>query len=170
MVAKVNVTIKTLTEDNWQEWKAIRLEALQLHPEAFGGAYEDESQDSDESFKQALVNNTVFGAYRDNVLVGVAGFFIFSARKMQHRGNLFSVYLKKEYRGQRLADELVGAVVNHAESCVQQLHCTVATTNETAIALYKKHGFEIYGTEPRSLKIADHYCDEHLMVRIFDKK
>ena len=166
----MTATIKILTEEDWQDWKTIRLEAVRLHPEAFGGAYEDESKNPDDSFKQGLTKNTIFGAYSDGVLVGVAGFFTFSMRKMQHRGNLFSMYLKKEYRGQHIAGELVAAVINYAQSRVQQLHCTVVTTNQAATALYKKYGFEIYGTEPRSLKIGDHYYDEHLMVRFFDKK
>lgn len=170
LVIILAATIKILREEDWQDWKTIRLEAVRLHPEAFGGAYEDESQNPDDSFKQALVKNIIFGAYVDGILIGVAGFFIFSMRKMQHRGNLFSMYLKKECRGQHIAGELVAAVIDYAQSRVQQLHCTVVTTNHAAIALYKKYGFEIYGTEPRSLKIANKYYDEHLMVRLFDKR
>lgn len=165
-----SLSIKTLTPEDWQDWKTIRLEAVRLHPEAFGGSYEDESRHPDDIFKQALQKNTIFGAYINNVLVGVAGFFILSSRKTKHRGNLFSMYLKKEYRGQYIAGELVKAVINHAESRVEQLHCSAVTTNPAAIALYKKYGFEIYGTEPRSLKVGDHYYDEYLMVRSFTQK
>lgn len=163
-----SLAIKTLTPEDWQDWKEIRLEAVRLHPEAFGGSYEDESQHPDDNFKQALHKNTIFGAYIDNILVGVVGFYIFSARKTRHRGNVFSMYLKKEYRGQNIAGELVKAVINHAESRVVQLHCSAITTNPAAIALYIKHGFEIYGTEPRSLKVGDNYYDEYLMVRFFN--
>ena len=170
LVTSVEFIIRTLTQEDWQDWRTIRLEAVRLHPEAFGGAHEDESLNSDDSFKQGLIKNTVFGAYSDGSLVGVAGFFIFSMRKMQHRGSLFSMYLKKQYRGQHIAGELVNSVIDYAKSRVQQLHCTVVTTNNAAIALYKKHGFEIYGREPRSLKVDDHYYDEHLMVQFFDKK
>ncbi|MES2729431.1 MAG: GNAT family N-acetyltransferase [Pseudomonadota bacterium] len=165
---KSSTEIRTLVKDDWADWKRIRLEAIKLHPDAFGGSYEDEVQNPDESFQQGLTKNTIFGALSNGVLVGVAGFFIFSHRKMQHRGNLFSMYLRKEHRGQGIADQLIETVIAHAKSEVLQLHCTVVTNNPAAIKLYQKYGFEIYGTEPRSLKVDNSYYDEHLMALTFD--
>jgi len=59
---------------------------------------------------------------------------------------------------------MLEAVILYAQSRVLQLHLTVVTTNLGAIKLYQKHGFKIYGTEPRALKIGDVFFDEHLMV------
>jgi hypothetical protein len=41
LVILVAAIIKILREEDWQDWKTIRLEAVRLHPAAFGGAYED---------------------------------------------------------------------------------------------------------------------------------
>ncbi len=45
-----------------------------------------------------------------------------------------------------------------------QLHLTCVTSNLGAVALYQKHGFKIYGTEPNALKIGDTFFDEYLMT------
>ncbi len=65
---------------------------------------------------------------------------------------------------QDIGDALLKEVIAHAKNHVKQLHLTVVTTNQVALKLYQKNGFKIYGTEPRSLKIADQYYDEYLMV------
>ncbi len=88
---------------------------------------------------------------------------------MQHRGKLFAVYVRPEYRGQGIADQLIDIIINHAKSRVIQLHLTCTTANESAVKLYQKHGFKIYGTEPRSLKIDYDFFDEHMMILELNK-
>lgn len=146
----------------------MRLEALKLYPKAFGASYENEVQNPDKIFQNTLKTKTIFGAFRDGVLVGIAGFFVFPHQKMQHRGNLFSFYLRKDHRGQGIADQLLETVIAYSKNKVLQIHTSVVTTNLAAIKLYKKYGFDIYGTEPRSLKVGNNYYDEHLMILVFD--
>ncbi|MBP6951184.1 MAG: GNAT family N-acetyltransferase [Alphaproteobacteria bacterium] len=67
-----------------------------------------------------------------------------------------------------MADQLVKAVIKHACQSVLQLHCTVITHNISALKLYQRHGFQVYGTEPRSLKVDEKFYDEHLMVLQFE--
>lgn len=158
------MSIRLLTKDDWQAWKAIRLEALQNAPEAFGSSYDEEANQSDEEFKSFLNKSTIFGAFIGHELIGCAGFFTLNQIKMRHRGVLYSLYVRPEHRGKGVADRLVETVIDHAKSRVMQLHVTCVTTNPTALQLYQKHGFITYGTEPRSLKIGDVFYDEYLMV------
>ncbi len=74
------------------------------------------------------------------------------------------MYVSPEYRGQGIADSLLKVVINQAKSEVIQLHLSVLTTNFIALKLYQKHGFRIYGTEPRALKEGNQFYDEHLLV------
>ncbi len=74
------------------------------------------------------------------------------------------MYTRPECRGQGIASALIQTVINHAKSRVTQIHLTCVTSNPGAIALYQKHGFKIYGEEPRALKIRDTFFDEHLMM------
>lgn len=159
--------IRLLEKEDWKQFKAIRLEALFECPEAFGSSFEEESNLSDAEFEQNFKKSTIFGAIQNNQLVGCAGFFICSLSKMSHRGVIFSMYIQNGYRGLGIGDALLKAVITHAKNRVMQLHLTVVTTNQTALKLYQKNGFRIYGTEPRALKIGDQFYDEHMMILEF---
>jgi len=54
--------------------------------------------------------------------------------------------------------------LNVAEGKALQVHCNVVTSNDRARRLYERHGFSVYGTEPRALKVGDRFYDEHLMI------
>jgi RimJ/RimL family protein N-acetyltransferase len=47
-----------------------------------------------------------------------------------------------------------------------RLELTVHTTNDRAVALYKRFGFQIEGTRQASLLVAGEYRDEYLMSRV----
>lgn len=166
---KNRYTIRLINESDWSKFKDLRLEALKQHPEAFGSSLEEECQLTDDLFREGYSKCEIFGAFaEDNEdLVGCAGFFIYSSLKMQHRGCLFSMYTNENYRNKGIADALIKKVINHAKKRIMQLHLTVVTSNKTAISLYEKNGFKIYGTEPRSLKINEQFYDEYLMVLKF---
>lgn len=155
------------TEADWLDFQSLRLSALQIHPEAFGSSYEEESILSISDFKEGYKKCTIFGAFIADSLVGCTGFFVQAPIKMQHRGGLFSMYVEPSCRNKGIANSLVKAVIDHAKKSVLQLHTTVVTSNKSALNLYKKNGFIIYGTEPHSLKINDYFYDEHLMVLTF---
>lgn len=159
--------IRLLNFDDHKIWKAIRLEALQNSPESFGSSKKEELNAPTEDWWAQ--GSDIFGAFIEDKLVATAGFFIFKMERMKHRGTLFGIYVTPKYRGQGIASQLIKAVINHAKSRVIQLHLTCTTANESAVKLYQKHGFKIYGTEPRSLKIDDSFFDEHLMLLELDK-
>lgn len=160
--------IRLLSPDDWLAWKNLRLEALQNAPEAFGSSYEEEVDFSEEYLKSYLKRSTIFGSLSGPALVGCAGFFTLKQVKMRHRGVLYSMYVQPEHRGHGIANRLVEAAIMHAKSQVIQLHLTCVTNNSMAIRLYEKHGFSIYGTEPRALKVGDVFYDEYLMVLKFE--
>lgn len=145
-------------------WKTLRLEAIVQNSESFASSLEEEQNCPDDQFQNWLRNSTIFGAFIENCLIGTAGFFVFGAMKERHRGMLFSVYISPQYRHHGIANELVAQAIEKARGHVIQLHLKVVSTNDTAVTLYQRHGFKIYGTEPRSLKIGDQFFDEHLMV------
>ncbi len=161
------MNIRLLEQSDWQAFKTLRMKALLEHPESFGASFNEESKLTAEASQQQFNSSDLFGAFINNELVGCAGFFIYSPEKMHHRGCIFSMYTNATFRGRGTADALVKTVIAHAKKHVLQLHLTVVTSNHTAIRLYQKNGFRIYGTEPRSLKIDDQFYDEHLMVLDF---
>lgn len=156
--------IKLLTKNEWLSWKNIRLEALKNTPEAFGSSFEEESNLLDKDFQQTFIKNNVFGAFKNDELIGCAAFSCLHTLKTKHRGILWGMYIKPEYRGEGVADNLLNTVILFAKSKVIQLHLTCVANNNHAVKFYQRNGFEICGTVPRALKIDTQYYDELLMV------
>jgi ribosomal protein S18 acetylase RimI-like enzyme len=67
-------------------------------------------------------------------------------------------------RSRGLGRLLVVQVIDHARDRVEQLHATVVTSAQAARQLYRHLGFQIYGREPRGLKVGSQYFDQELLV------
>jgi ribosomal protein S18 acetylase RimI-like enzyme len=146
----------------------MRLEMLQVNPEAFGSTYEAESGRTTEQFAEMLARSFVAGGFVDGQLAGVAGFYVLDGPKVRHRGNIWGVYVRGAFRGRGVGHAVISEILRHAHTLVQQVHLSVVTENGSAKALYERLGFVVYGTEPRALKVGDRYYDEHLMVHRLD--
>lgn len=166
----MSFSIRQLSEDDADAYRAIRLEALVNHPEAFLSSAESFSQKSDADIRETLKALTIFGAVLpDGSLGGINAFLGNEGSKDRHRGWMIQVYVKPEHRGTGMSRALVEHLLDYAKDRVIQVHLGVWSENEPAIRLYKKLGFETYGTEPRYLFVNGRYLDEHLMVRFLDK-
>ena len=94
-------------------FRRVRLDALRLHPDAFGSAYEDEALLDRAQFAERLSapGFTRFGGFADRDLVGLVGLQIRSGAKEQHKARLFSMYVDAAHRSSGLAQQLVEAVI-----------------------------------------------------------
>lgn len=160
--------IRRLTAEDAEAFRAIRLESLEVHPEAFAASFEVESRLALDDIARRLGKGTVFGGFADDGLVGVVGFLALKSPKARHKGILWGMYVREPQRGSGLAGALVEAVLAHARSRVEQVQLSVVTANEYATRFYRKMGFESYGVERRALKIGERYFDEELFVHHLD--
>jgi len=157
------IEIRQLQADNYLSWKEIRLEALKNHPECFGLSYEEEIIKTEEEWQKQLKNNYIFGAFIEEKLVGTAAYFIYKPIKIKHKGYIWAVYVKPEYRGQNITSLLFKSLIEHAQTNISKLLLTVNTENLAAIKIYQNLDFKIYGTDTNSLKVNGKFYDEHLM-------
>ena len=155
-----------LGADDAALYRAIRLEALEAHPEAFGASFADEAAQPLTFFAGRLAGNTVFGGFDGAMLLGAAGFRAQTGLKHAHKGLLWGMYVRPAARGTGLARELVDAVLAHAQGRVELVQLTVVADNVTARRLYEARGFVAYGMEARSLKVDGRYLDEVLMAKM----
>lgn len=162
------MSIRLLHEEDWKSWKAFRHQTLIDFPLAFSISMEEEERLSDQQFKDWITRNTIYGSFLEDQMIGSVGFFKLDSSKEQHRGVLFGMNVLPAFQRRGLGGELMTIILKHAKDHVMQLHLTVVSSNETAVRLYQRHGFKIYGTEPRSLKIEGHFYDHHLMVLFFN--
>jgi RimJ/RimL family protein N-acetyltransferase len=166
----VTHTIRRLTGNDVGAYRGIRHEALVNHPEAFAATAANFVKRSDEQLRELLDSLAFFATETTSgELGGIAAFMRNEGEKESHRGWMVQVYVRPQMRGTGCALALVERLLDHARHHVLQVHLGVATHNEPAIRLYRKAGFEIYGTEPRYLFVNGRFIDEHLMVRFLDR-
>lgn len=161
--------IKVLEPKDAPAFRELRLAGLKRHPEAFGASYDEEAALPLAEIERRLAAGTVFGAFADGALLGVAGLLVPGAAKKRHKGVLWGVYVRPGVRGEGLGTALVSAVIAHARGRVAQLDAAVVTDNAPARRLYQKLGFRAYGLEPRALKVGERYYDQELLVLMLER-
>lgn len=156
--------IRRLGVDDVVAWRALRLEALERHPDAFGASHDEEAALPLSVLVERLEQGCVVGAESRGVLVGSAGLLVERTFKKRHKAVLWGVYVRHEARGAGIGRRLVGAVVDAAAALADQLHTAVVVHNQTARDLYLRLGFVPYGVEPRALEVNGRFLDEELLV------
>lgn len=161
--------VRRLTAEDAEAYRALRLEGLSRHPEAFSAAYADDERRTLSAWRERLTGSAIFGAFRAESLVGTAGLYRDGAEKTRHKAVLVGVYVRDEARGGGLGRALVEAVIAEARGKAEQLLATVGADNEGARRLYEDLGFKTWGLRPRSLKIGERYVDEAELVLFLDE-
>jgi GNAT superfamily N-acetyltransferase len=164
-VNKPEIEIRKLLPSEALAYRRIRLEALQLCPEAFGSTFETENAQPLEHFAERVTNSTVFAAYRNSELVGMAGFARRQGLKEAHKGFLWGMYVRSDERNKGIGKRLIEAVIECARQQVELIQLTVVSGNQVARRLYASLGFIEYGIERNSLKQGGLYYHEILMAR-----
>ena len=165
------MVIRRLSEDDAEEFRALRLRALLESPEAFGSSYEETAAQPAENVSRRLrsdpdaPDNFFLGAF-DPTMIGMIGFHRETRLKTRHKGSIQSMYVAPEARGKGTGRALVVRAI--AEACrqlgLEQITLLVVSTNQAARELYAACGFTVYGVEPHALKVGDRYFDEDLMI------
>ena len=159
----LNTEIKTLKMSDVEDFRTIRLSALEKSPKMFGSSYLAEVDKSLLFFEACLSNSTVFGVYHKNKIIGLATLTQEVGAKFSHKAYLSSVFIEPEFQQQGIATQLLNTIIKYSKNKIEQILLTVADDNTSAIHLYEKFGFQTYGIEQKALKDNDEYMDERLM-------
>jgi ribosomal protein S18 acetylase RimI-like enzyme len=169
--------IRLLTTGDASEYWRLRLEALEGDPEAFStSAEEHHALTLDEVRKRIGAeggDKFIVGAIENNQLAGTAGFYRETGLKARHKGHIWGVYVTPGLRGRGVGKKMMQEVLERAAAIngVEQVLLAVTTTQTAASRLYRSLGFELFGCEPRALKIGDRFFDEeYLFLRIGDDR
>ena len=106
-------------------------------------------------------------AFADGVLAGSCSFAGNSERiRMRHRCTV-GISLYRAFWGMGIGTVLLGEILDAAGTVgYEQAELEVVSTNEAAVGLYKKFGFQVTGTIPRAFRYADGtYADFLFMVK-----
>ncbi|MGE7602481.1 N-acetyltransferase family protein [Peribacillus sp. NPDC097675] len=111
-------------------------------------------------------NSTIFVAEEEGKLIGYLIAMGGRAKKTIHSAYLV-IGILKEHRGKGIGNSLFQNVMKWApQHQISRLELTAVTQNETAVALYKKYGFDIEGTKRNSLVIQGKSYNEYYMAKI----
>lgn len=112
-------------------------------------------------FQRELIekNGPAYYAIQGEQVVGWCDVFPYDNPRQSHRGAL-GMGLLPEYRGKGIGSALVNEVLNHSKRFgLEKVELHVYTSNESAIALYKKFQFEPEGLIKKYRKLDGEYFD-----------
>jgi ribosomal protein S18 acetylase RimI-like enzyme len=162
--------IRVLSPTDAADYRELRLRALREHPEAFTSSYEEEATKSIDTARTRLSGksgNTFWGAFLNDVLVGMVGLDREQRVKNRHKATLIGMYVAPEAGRRGTGQALVDALLAQARATgVELLLLTVTQGNEAARALYLRCGFQTFGIEPDAVRVAGQsYAKEHMYLK-----
>jgi len=166
------IMIRPIREADLPAYKALRLEALRSHPEAFGSDYAEQANEPESEWmnriRSSVEGNTarLFLADATDDLAGMTGVYRDSGVKCHHSATIVSVYVRPQWRGRRLGDAMIHeALAWCAAVQVRIARLAVHPGNGPAIRCYLRCGFQVCGIQPEVIRIGDAYHDELQMWR-----
>jgi GNAT superfamily N-acetyltransferase len=155
--------ISNAPSSRWEEYRELRLEALEQVPQAFLDDFEKDQTTPKDEWLRKLAN--MHFAEIDGKWVGMVGAYQEEKTKVRHILNVVSVYVRPSYRGQGIGKALIEHVIALGKKNpeVKKLSLGVVTTQESAHELYKSLGFIDGGHLKYAVKVGEQYFDEYLM-------
>jgi ribosomal protein S18 acetylase RimI-like enzyme len=154
-------------------FRELRLYALQDSPVAFTADYQRNLSQPSQYWEDMLTmhadESTIFLGEHENQLIGMTGIARGSSPKTRHRATIWGVYVRPEWRGLHIAEQLIRACFTWARPRkIVAAHLGVTATNASAIRCYERCGFAITGIEPRAVYYEGQYHDFDLMYCSLD--
>jgi hypothetical protein len=165
------VEVRQLALDDLEALVALRAEALENDPLAFGATRDEDRllSSGGHTILDESKHSAVFGAFEGGALQGMVGLVRAAGAKRRHKAIVWGMYVRPSARRRGIGRALLAAVISHARSWsgVRQLHLSVTDVAADARRLYLGAGFTEWGREPRSLQWQAEWADEaHLTLRL----
>jgi len=173
-----SLLIRPLTREDGATYQSLRLESLQMNPEAFLSTYEAEIKLTNDAFTDHLgwsYSPPLFGYYGIFVDDELAGYVQLSKNyleKQQHTMSLNNLYIAVTHRRKGFAQRLVTYVLKRAQVLgkIERVFLSCTAQNKTAYQFYKKLGFQGYSVKVKAIKWNQQYDDEVEMVMALKDK
>jgi RimJ/RimL family protein N-acetyltransferase len=167
------VVVRQLGLDDGDALIALRREALEAHPLAFGATTHEDRLASGGALETVLGDATqavIFGAAQAAELVGMIGLVRAAGAKRSHKAVIWGIYVAPTARGKGIGRALLDAAVAHARTWpeIRQLHLSVTDVAADARRLYAAVGFQEWGREPRSLQWKGRFVAEAHMALLLE--
>ena len=159
------IEIKKLPPEKWQDYRKLRLEALQADPVAFGSSYEEEISRPEEFWRHGI--GSMLFAVEDNRPVGMVRYEVEHHIKNKHVAGIYAMYVNKEFRnrgiGKRLMDGVISLIAENKD--IRKIRLGVTPEQVYAVKLYERCGFKSVGFFADELCVDGRYYDEITMEK-----
>ncbi|NHZ61289.1 GNAT family N-acetyltransferase [Massilia genomosp. 1] len=167
------MTFERLNPTHACAYRAITLEALALHPDAYTSSAAERATRPASWWEARLnpdpaSNEIVLGAFDDGgALAGTAGLSFEAREKGRHKVTLFGMYITPRCRRAGLGAQLLNAALDVAASRphAKIIQLTVTEENAAARSLYQRLGFAVFGVEPYAIALDGRYLAKVHMWR-----
>jgi RimJ/RimL family protein N-acetyltransferase len=161
--------IERLDASHALDYRALMLEAYDLHPQAFTSSVRERAAMPLGWWESRLTSklDVVLGAFEDGRLAGIVGLAFEPREKARHKVTLFGMYVTAGVRQRGLGYELVQAALTEAQrhTGLRLIQLTVTAGNDAAFNLYRRCGFAQFGLEPMAVRVGEDYFDKIHMWR-----
>lgn len=105
----------------------------------------------------------------DGIIIGNLQFRGGNRQRTKHAGE-FGISVLKDYWGNRIGQNLLSQLIEWVKDnkTIKKINLEVREDNKSAIALYKKMGFELEGTIKKNFYADAKYYDSHIMGMTFE--
>jgi ribosomal protein S18 acetylase RimI-like enzyme len=157
-------TVRVLTADDWSDYRETRLVALRTDPDAFGSAFERESEFTEAEWRARVTpqGGAVFAVDGDDGIVAT-GAVITDWQDASVRV-LVAMWTEPSDRGRGHGRMIVEHAIALARaSGAAAIRCSVTEGNDGAARLYESCGF--IPTGARDERESDGLCHAHFELR-----
>src|SRR3982751_701328 len=113
------MTIRPIIQSDLPAFKALRLEALREHPEAFGSDYHEAQLQPESAWIERITAAVEGKTHRifladagAKELAGMLGVYRSHGVKNEHAASIWGVYIRPQFRGQRLCEQLMRSALD----------------------------------------------------------
>lgn len=170
----MSLAVRRLGPDDATALHALRREALEAHPLAFGASPEDDRMRDPAAVADSLRPQdgfAIYGAFDGDRLAGMGGIHRDARAKSRHMAFIWGMYVAPSVRGRGAGRLLLDALIAHARGWdgVVMIELSATETAADALRLYVSAGFRAWGTQPRSLHWQGRYVEQTFFVLDLDR-
>ena len=168
-----NFDMRLLVPSDAVAYRALRLQSLAKHPEAFtSSAAEEMGKDLSQDVQRLtprtdMPHDFVLGAWAGDKLAGMVGLKGAYRRNERHTATVVGMMVEAGFQHQGLGEQLMRSLLDHVQTLpdLEQLVLTVTEGNASAQNLYERCGFVVYGVRPKAIKVEGRlYSKVHMLL------
>ena len=160
------INVRVLGEDDWQEYREVRLLALQESPQSFIAKYADEAAEDEKFWRDRMNRSVRFLALRDNDDRQPLGIVSLGAYSEEEKiGDLFGLYVVPDNRNTGVSWNLVKEAADRAAKLgYHQIYYWAGTENGRAIAFAVNFGFRPTGNRRPTRVVNEEFGEEEVAM------